>query len=270
MPRLSVSAWSGCWPQRSTTAFITSCIFIMGANAAFTVGYLLGFVANFYPDVLFFTFGTSPSWRKLFGMGGAHAVNYLLQIGLLNFFLWTGVDEVWAPLPVYAITVPVNFILVRFVFTSKMSETMKLVIVVPCYNEEEVLAETTRQLSSVVDELLSDGKIDEVEDSLRGRRFAATAIGTYPGIFRNTSKCDRTEAGAQCRSSAGVVGRVWSGRLPMRMPPCKPSMPTCRTTCAPSSGWWMPGAAGPTSYGVRRERTTDTFFKKNTPRLSIS
>ena len=38
---------------------------------------------------------------------------------------------------------------------------MKLVIVVPCYNEEEVLAETTRQLSSVVDELLSDGKIDE-------------------------------------------------------------------------------------------------------------
>ena len=38
---------------------------------------------------------------------------------------------------------------------------MKLVIVVPCYNEEEVLAETTRQLSSVVDELLSDGKIEE-------------------------------------------------------------------------------------------------------------
>ena len=90
----------------------------MGANAAFTVGYLLGFVANFYLTS-YFTFGTSPSWRKLFGMGGAHAVNYLLQIGLLNFFLWTGVDEVWAPLPVYAITVPVNFILVRFVFTSK-------------------------------------------------------------------------------------------------------------------------------------------------------
>ena len=52
--------------------------FIMGANAAFTVGYLLGFVANFYLTS-YFTFGTSPSWRKLFGMGGAHAVNYLLQ-----------------------------------------------------------------------------------------------------------------------------------------------------------------------------------------------
>ena len=53
---------------------------------------------------------------------------------------------------------------------------MKLVIVVPCYNEEEVLAETTRQLSSVVDELLSDGKIDEgkilyVDDGSRDRTW---------------------------------------------------------------------------------------------------
>lgn len=63
--------------------------FIMGANAAFTVGYLLGFVANFYLTS-YFTFGTSPSWRKLFGMEGRHAVNYLLQIGLLNFFSGRG------------------------------------------------------------------------------------------------------------------------------------------------------------------------------------
>ncbi|WP_443688358.1 GtrA family protein [Paraprevotella xylaniphila] len=92
--------------------------FVMGANAAFTVGYLLGFVFNFYMTS-YFTFGTSPSWRKLFGMSGAYAFNYLLQIGLLNFFLCMGVDKVWAPFPVYAIAVPVNFILVRFVFTSK-------------------------------------------------------------------------------------------------------------------------------------------------------
>ena len=92
--------------------------FFMGANAAFTLGYLLGFVFNFYATS-YFTFGTSPSWRKLVGMGGAHAVNYLLQIGLLNFFLWAGAGEAWAPLPVYAIAVPVNFVLVRFVFTSK-------------------------------------------------------------------------------------------------------------------------------------------------------
>ncbi len=92
--------------------------FFMEVNAAFTLGYLLAFVVNFYMTS-YFTFGSSPSWHKLFGMGGAHAVNYLLQIGLLNFFLWIGVAAVWAPLPVYIIAVPVNFLLVRFVFISK-------------------------------------------------------------------------------------------------------------------------------------------------------
>lgn len=90
----------------------------MGANAAFTIAYLLSFVVNFYLTS-YFTFGTSPSWGKLAGMGGAHLVNYLLQIGLLNLFLWIGVEEQWATLPVYAIAVPVNFILVRFVFVRK-------------------------------------------------------------------------------------------------------------------------------------------------------
>ena len=39
-----------------------------------------------------------------------------------------------------------------------MNDT-KLVIVVPCYNEEEVLHETTRQLSAVVERMEKDGKI---------------------------------------------------------------------------------------------------------------
>ncbi len=90
--------------------------FLMGANAAFTLGYVISFVANFYLTS-YFTFGTSPSWRRLWGMCGAHVVNYLLQVGLLNLFLWLKVPEVLAPLPVYVIAVPVNFILVRFVFT---------------------------------------------------------------------------------------------------------------------------------------------------------
>ena len=34
-----------------------------------------------------------------------------------------------------------------------------LAIIVPCYNEEEVLVETTRQLAAVLDALEADGKI---------------------------------------------------------------------------------------------------------------
>lgn len=91
---------------------------VMNVNVAYTAGYLLSFIANFYLTS-FVTFSTKPTWRKLCGLGGAHIVNYLIHIGLLNFFLWAGIKNEWAPLPVFAIAIPVNFILVRWVFTSK-------------------------------------------------------------------------------------------------------------------------------------------------------
>jgi len=52
-------------------------------------------------------------------MAGAHGVNYLLHMVLLNLFIWIGVRQEFAPLPVFAIAIPVNFILVRFVFKHK-------------------------------------------------------------------------------------------------------------------------------------------------------
>ncbi len=91
---------------------------LINVNVAYTIGYVLSFIANFYATS-YFTFGTSPSWKKLFGMGAAHGVNYLLHIVLLNLFLWLGVPKVWAPFPVFAIAIPVNFLLVRLVFKHK-------------------------------------------------------------------------------------------------------------------------------------------------------
>ena len=87
-------------------------------NIAYTLGYILSFIANFYLTA-YFTFGTTPSWKKLFGMGGAHAVNYFLHIILLNLFIYIGIPQKWAPIPVFAIAIPVNFILVRFVFKNQ-------------------------------------------------------------------------------------------------------------------------------------------------------
>jgi hypothetical protein len=43
-------------------------------------------------------------------------VNYLLHMLFLNLFLWIGVAEQWAPIPVYCLVVPINFLLVRTVF----------------------------------------------------------------------------------------------------------------------------------------------------------
>ena len=75
-------------------------------------------IANFYLTA-YFTFGRKPSWRKAFGFGGAHLCSYLLHMGLLNLSLWMGIPKPLAPIPVFAIAIPVNFLLVRFVFKRK-------------------------------------------------------------------------------------------------------------------------------------------------------
>ena len=79
----------------------------INVNIAYTTGYALSFIANFYLTS-YFTFGTKPSWRKLMGMGGAHSVNYLLHLALLNLFLFMGITKTWAPVPVFAIAIPIK------------------------------------------------------------------------------------------------------------------------------------------------------------------
>lgn len=90
-------------------------------DVAYTIGYVLSFLANFYLTARF-TFRTAPSWRRLVGMGGAHGVNYVLHMVLLNLFLWFGVPPALAPLPVFAVAVPVNFILVKVVFKNNRKQ----------------------------------------------------------------------------------------------------------------------------------------------------
>ena len=90
----------------------------INVNVAYTTGYVIRFIVNFYLTS-YFTFGTTPSWKKVVGMGGAQLVNYLLHIILLNVFLYRGVSKAWAPVPVFAIAIPVNFLFVRFVFKHK-------------------------------------------------------------------------------------------------------------------------------------------------------
>ncbi len=55
--------------QGCTMAFILSCKKFIQVNVAYTMGYVLSFVANFYLTA-YFTFGQPPSWKKAFGFGG--------------------------------------------------------------------------------------------------------------------------------------------------------------------------------------------------------
>ncbi len=87
----------------------------MNVNMAYSLAYLASFFMNFYLTS-FFTFKVKPSFRKLFGLAGAHFINYILQLLLLNLFLYLSVSKEIAPLPVFALVIPINFVLVRYVF----------------------------------------------------------------------------------------------------------------------------------------------------------
>lgn len=95
-------------------------MYVVWATLAYAAGYVLSFVFNFFATA-YFTFRTTPTWKRLAGMLGAHGINFLLHMVLFQLFLWAGISKTLVPLPVYAIAVPVNFLLVRYVFKSLKS-----------------------------------------------------------------------------------------------------------------------------------------------------
>ena len=82
-------------------------------SLSMTVGYILSFIFNFIASTRF-TFKVETNARHGAGFAMSHVVNYLLQMATLNFFLWIGVSKTLAPIPMFCICVPVNFVLVRF------------------------------------------------------------------------------------------------------------------------------------------------------------
>ena len=91
------------------------------AYVAYSAAYMLSFLFNFLATS-YVTFRSRPTWTRLWGMAGAHVVNYLLHMVLLAFMLWLGVPERWAPAPVYCVAVPINFLMLRYVFKNTKEE----------------------------------------------------------------------------------------------------------------------------------------------------
>ena len=88
-------------------------LFWLKHNIAYTIGYIISLVSNYVLTVKF-TFHTKASKKNGAGFALSHFINYLLQIGCLNLFIWLGMTKSIAPIPVFAICVPTNFILVSF------------------------------------------------------------------------------------------------------------------------------------------------------------
>lgn len=95
---------------------------VVGLSAVVStpISYMLSFIINFILTS-YFTFRSQPSTKRGIGFTLSHLVNMGLQTLFVSLFNPL-VGKTWALLPSMLICIPINFLLVRFVFKSKYFE----------------------------------------------------------------------------------------------------------------------------------------------------
>ena len=88
------------------------------SSAAMTIGYIISFIFNFIASTRF-TFQVKANTKRGAGFAFSHIVNYLLQMATFNLFLWLGFSKRLAPIPMFCVCIPINFLLVRFFLKKK-------------------------------------------------------------------------------------------------------------------------------------------------------
>lgn len=86
--------------------------------ASFCVSIVCNFILSSY-----FTFQVRPSWARAAKFLTAHLINLFNELVLLNVWLWLDVSKFYAPLLVFVVAFPINFLMVRFALRDKHPKT---------------------------------------------------------------------------------------------------------------------------------------------------
>lgn len=145
--------------------------------------------------------------------------------------------------------------------------TAKLTIVVPCYNEEEVLKETTRQLSDILAQMEREGKIEEgrilyVDDGSKDSTWS---------LIEQLAELNPYVMGLKLAHNVGHQQALWAGLEWVANSEYNVSVSIDAdlqddVNIIPSMVDHF-NKGTDIVYGVRKERNTDTFFKKHTAQL---
>lgn len=84
--------------------------------AAFCVSVTCNFILSSY-----FTFGVDPTWKRAAKFLTAHLINLANELLLLRLWIWIGIPKLYAPLLVFVIAFPVNYLMVRFALRGRTS-----------------------------------------------------------------------------------------------------------------------------------------------------
>jgi glycosyltransferase involved in cell wall biosynthesis len=143
----------------------------------------------------------------------------------------------------------------------------KVIIVVPCYNEEDVLQETTRQLSIVLERMEQDGKITEgkllfVDDGSRDATWhMIEQLSTENKRVKGLKLAHNVD-----HQQALWAGLEWAASVPFDATiSIDADLQDDVQAIIEMTDRFNQGVD--IVYGVRKERKTDTFFKKHTAQL---
>ncbi len=137
---------------------------------------------------------------------------------------------------------------------------MNLGIVVPCYNEEEVLPETAKRLTALIDRLVSRGKISPdskmvfVDDGSRDRTWA---------LIEEFAARDRHVSGIKLSRNCGHQNALIAGLFTAEgdvLVSIDADLQDDIETIEEMVDLYLAGAD--IVYGVRKRRETDTAFKR--------
>lgn len=144
-----------------------------------------------------------------------------------------------------------------------ISNNMKLNIVVPCYNEEAVLRETTKQLSQMIDTLIDKGKITTsdivyVDDGSHDTTWS---------LIEQLQSQNNYVHGLKLAHNVGHQHALWAG-LEYSADKCDAAVSIDADlqddilAIEQMVDAYIDGCD--VVFGVRKERKTDTFFKRRT------
>ncbi|MCQ2198566.1 MAG: glycosyltransferase family 2 protein [Paludibacteraceae bacterium] len=139
----------------------------------------------------------------------------------------------------------------------------KLMVVVPCYNEEEVLMETTQRLSALFESMIKENKINEarilyVDDGSKDK--------TWP-IIEDLSRSNQFVCGLKLAHNAGHQNALWAGLVESvewadAVVSIDADLQDDENAIVLMVDKYNSGVE--IVYGVRKERATDTVFKRST------
>lgn len=103
-------------------------LLLLNLNLNLTLTYIIAFCVSVSCNFLlssYFTFRIKPTWLRGIKFLSAHLINLANELLLFNLCLFMGASKYYAPLFVFLVAFPINYLMVRFALRGRLLKDKK-------------------------------------------------------------------------------------------------------------------------------------------------